>query len=261
VRERANRVWKDLSKPIFLANNLYLDINPRTITIVQPSISGTVLTTEIGITAAPEVRTKAGDSVAPLPLPEIARTPSGNPSFRLHMPVRLEYSVINRNLRRSLGLDSGGIRYPKKGPFFLRFDTIQLSGRGDRMLIRLHFRGWTGGNMYMSGIPQYDTATGILSLKDLVYEMKTARFLVQGFVWISREKLRQDIRKRLRLRINEKMESVRARLVKAMNSEYGGLRVKGSVDHLALTSIESDGGAGDLIVRVAAEGRLWVEID
>jgi hypothetical protein len=129
------------------------------------------------------------------------------------------------------------------------------------MLIRLHFGGWTGGNIYMSGIPQYDPATGILSLRDLDYDLETARVLVKSMAWLGRDKLREDIRNRLRFRIREKVEEARARLVEAMNAEYGGLRMTGSVDRLELTSIESDGEGGDLIVRVAAEGKLSAEMD
>jgi hypothetical protein len=261
VRERAERVWKSLSKPILLDKGLYLDLHPRTVSIVRPAVSGTVLKTEIGLTAAPEVRSEPGGSSAPPPLPQIDRTPSGDESFRLYLPVRLEYDVLNRRLRRSLGLDSGGLRYPEDRLFHITFDTLNLAGRGDRMIIRLHFRGWAGGTIYMEGVPRYDPATGFLSLKDLDYDMETSRVLVKSMAWLARDKLKEDIRKRIRIRLDEKVDAVRARLVEAMNADYGGLRMKGRVDSLELASIESDGDGGDMIVRVRIEGKLGAEMD
>ena len=259
LRARAAKVWRQLSQPIPLAEGVFLDINPQTLSAASPSLDSSAFRISLGLGARPSVRVGSAPDTVPSRLPDLAKA-GGADHFRLFLPILVDYAEVNLRLRKRFNLDSGGFRYPEKGLLRLVIEQVEFRGRGDRVLVAARFRGAVRGTVYMIGRPRYDTLAQVLSVDSLAYSLESRGPMLKAAGWLRHDDFLEKVRERLTFELAGPIGILRGKVEQALNGDHGKLRFSGTVDHMDFASVRSLDGRNALQVDFQAAGKLKVTI-
>ena len=214
VKGEIEKIWNEIQKPIRLADSVYLVLQPEGIRLGQISGNDRMLGGTIGISARPKIETGPEPMVAFQPLPPLEEAA---PSTGLNLLVegRFEYPLISSSLTEAL--TGTEIRTPGG---VLRIQEIAAFGiGGGRVALGVRFRGTAAGQIFFVGTPQYDTATGRISVPDLDYDVSTTPLLVKGLAWLKADEIRDYLRAKATFPSAGAMEQLSDLAVKGMNRQ------------------------------------------
>jgi hypothetical protein len=239
LRNRATEAWNELAAPVALDAETFLALHPEAVSVTQPTVEGHFLRVGLGLRARPEISVGARPVITPPPLPDAGSTVEA-PSITLHVPMRIPYEAIEREVRESLRLDSGGIRYPATGRRFVRPTHVTLYGYGASVVVRVELTGTADIVLYMTGRPVLDEATQRLTLAELEYTVESRSLLVNMAAYLRADELRDALQERLRFDLRAPLEETRVRLSQALRRRMGALELEGAIDTLRVAAVYID---------------------
>jgi Domain of unknown function (DUF4403) len=194
VRDRFERLWGLLQRPIWLTDGVYLEINPNAAQLGGVGAEGDSVVARLRLIASPRVVTEVqSGNIAPLPPLQAADFVGSG----AHVVVEgaFAYPVATALLRRSLigrTVEQGGHR--------IRIRDVQLSGiGGGRVALGVLLGGQVRGTLYFTGTPSLDPILRQITVPDLDYDVGTEQMLVQSFAWLKGVDIREFLRDRARL--------------------------------------------------------------
>jgi len=180
------------------------------------------------------------------PLPRLARGSSAD-GFQIYVEGRIDYTTASRELTERLA----GINITRAG----RSITIQTvaatpSPRG-RLRLAVDFTGDASGTLRFAGVPRYDGRKREISVPDLDYELETDSRLVNAYVWLRSDELRDVFRSRAQLSVDPALERGRSLLLAGLNRKLGDvLTLSATVDSVAVRGVHIT--PGGVLVRALA---------
>lgn len=254
VRSRLQDVWHTLQEPVELTDDVWLLVNPQTVTQGAAVGEGSILTIGVGMTARPTIL------LGPPPDTVLTDLPALNDgqveeSARIRIEGRIHYPEAGHLLTRELeGREvelTGGL---------LRIREVTLSGIGDgRVAMGVTFEGTARGTMYLVGRPDLDLAEGEIRVPELDFDLETRNLLVGGLAWLGEDRLVRFLRDRARIRVTRVMEPAREQLLRGMNRDLSDeVSVEGEVFSTRLLDVRALRDA--LVVHAEAEARATFRV-
>ena len=264
LKQRAEKVWKDLGKPLKIGEEppLWLVVRPERFraSALETGPGGVKLSA--GLDA--RITALAGAiPVLPLAYPSLPPLATGGPldgAFRVILPATVHYAFINGLIAQNWsGRD---VDLPMGGKVHL--ERFGVGGSGDRFVITAEVTG-TGsegrsaqGRMQLSGKPVYDPATRTLRVTGLTADPGTVRAVSAQAAWLLEGPWIQALGDSLVFPVGERLDQLRSLLEGALagGRPYGDLVLTGKVEGLGVVGVRVDGQG--IHARGEAHGTLKV---
>lgn len=255
ARPKFARLWRLLQRPIRLADNVYLEINPYAAQLGPAGADQDTASVLLRLIASPQVVTGARpDSVRPLPKLQT----ENSISHLAHVTVEASftYPVASTLLRHALvgrSIVQAGHR--------LKIRDVELTGiGGGRVALGLTLAGRVRGRLYFTGTPSLDSFRHEVSVPDLDYDVGTSQLLVRGFGWLQGVEIRDFLRERARLPDSTVIGRLRWLAESGMNRTLApGVALHGRIHDARGTSVRAT--RREVRVRAVADAEFTLAID
>ena len=191
VREQFVRLWGQLQRPIWLTEDVYLELNPYAAQLGSVGAVGDTLVASLRLIASPRIVTNMRPYTL-RPLPPLQAPGEVGKGAMVVVEAAFTYPVASELLRRALvgrSLVQDGRR--------IRIRDVQLTGvGGGRVALGVTLAGHVRGRLYFTGTPSLDSSRHQVNVPDLDYDVGTSQMLVQGFAWLKGVNIRDFLRER-----------------------------------------------------------------
>jgi len=257
VRPRFEKIWRDLQTPLWLADSVYITINPSQALLGSIGANGKTAFANLRLVAAPRVTTGPKPKLEYVPLPPLERVGDMGRGARVIMDASFTYPVATMMLRKELvgrTLDLGGHR--------IRIRDVRISGLGGRKVaLGVLLSGAIRGRLFFTGTPSFDLRDHQIAVPDLDYDVGTAQILVSGYEWLNDVKLRDFLREQARLPDSAVMRQLSELAEKGINRELParGTRLSGRIDQAGVIAVRAT--LEEIRIRALADADLKLSID
>lgn len=149
----------------------------------------------------------------------------------------------------------------KEGKYKIEVTEVDIYGQNDKLVIKAGLKGSINGFIYLKGIPYYDAATRLLSLKNVDYDLSTRNVLVQTANWLLQGRFAKQIEQEfvfpIGSQIDEAQKAIRQQL--STRKVAKGVDLGGQLDTLIPDQVYLT--PTSLVALVVAKGRIEVKID
>ena len=140
---------------------------------------------------------------------------SGN-EVKMNIPGKVEREIANQKLKEVLGKETYSFR---KGKYKIKVQEVDVSSKGERLLIRLQTEGSVSGDVMMWAKPVYNPKTGLIDMENFDYELD-AKVKMSKFVrWLFAKKIKNQIKIALEENFNQQIKDLREQIEKSLK-EY-----------------------------------------
>ena len=258
AKARFERWWRDISRPIRLADSVWFTINPSDVGLAGIRSDSGAVVAGLQLHARPRIHTgnRPNDFDLFTPLPPLARADTGRQGLTVTLDGAVDYGVASGLLQRVLAGKAIPIRDRT-----LTIESVELLGIGaGRVALGVRFRGDVAGHVYLTGTPRYDAAADQLLVPDLAFDLRTSDRLVRGFAWLKDDAIRDFLRDKARFPVSGQLDRLRQLAERGMNRDLApGVRLVGSLERAKAVDVRATRSA--LKVRAEAAGTARLEID
>jgi len=258
TRERFERWWRDISRPIRLADSIYLTINPRQVQLGGVRVDSGAAIASVRLEAFPMIRTgnRPNDFELFTALPPLQRGPLTGRGLRVSLEAEFGYDVATGLLRKAL---VGRSLQWERRTVTIRDVTVAGIG-GGRVALGVRFGGAARGLIYLTGTPRYDNVADQLLIPDLDYDLRTNSLLVRGLAFLGDGQIRDALRQYARFPVEGHLDRLRALAERGMNRQLTpGVQLKASLQPVERVRVRATGGV--LRLHADALGDLRLDID
>ncbi len=258
TRERFEQWWRSMSRPIRLADSVYLTLNPSNVEMGSISFDSGSIVARLRLEARPRIETgnRPNDFDLFTPLPPLVKGKSVGKGLRVTLDGELGYDIANPLLRKAIvgkRIDIGD------RSIVIRDVTLAGIG-GGRVALGVRFGGSAKGLVYLTGTPSYDQKSDQLLVPDLAYDLHTNDLLVRGVAWLKDDTIRDFLRDRARFPVDDQLDRLRQLAENGMNRDLSpGVSLIANLDRARAISVRATRRA--LLVRAQATGWARLDID
>lgn len=226
-------LWTTMQKPIFLDKDLWLLIQPETLSIGMMRTDlkrASTLHSVLEMTAKPEIIFGPEPLTTLSAMPPLEKFQPGPGIFQVIGNTKISYKEINQYFRDPR-LKLAGMVLPGSGDRKATLESIRLYGSGGKVIVevRLHynplivnFEGEAAKlTVYLRGTPRYLPKKETFYMPDLDYDIKSSDLMVQIADWLLKSDFRDQLRKAAQIPIGRNMEVVKGKISKALNRPLG----------------------------------------
>ena len=111
---------------------------------------------------------------------------------------------------------------------------IDIYGQNDKLIIKAGLKGSINGNIYLKGIPYYDTVSRTLSLKNLDYDLDTRNVLIKTANWLLQGKFIRMMEKQFTLPIGSQIDDAQKNIQQQLTNRQiaRGMTLNGKLNSL-----------------------------
>jgi hypothetical protein len=258
TRERFERWWRDISRPIRLTDSIYLTINPRKVQLGGIRVDSGAAIASVRLEAFPMIRTgnRPNDFELFTALPPLQRGPLTGQGLRVSLEAEFGYDIATGLLRKAL---VGRSLQWEKRTITIRDVTVAGIG-GGRVALGVRFGGAARGLIYLTGTPSYDNVADQLLIPDLDYDLRTNSLLVRGLAFLGDDQIRDALRQYARFPIEGHLDRLRGLAERGMNRDLTrGVQLIASLEPAERVRVRATRGA--LRLHADARGELRLDID
>lgn len=258
TRERFERWWRDISRPIRLTDSIYLTINPKRVQLGGIRVDSSVAVASLRLEAAPRIGTgnRPNDFELFTPLPPLTKGALAGRGMRVALEGLFGYDVASGMLRRAL---VGKTLTWANRRITLRDVTLSGIG-GGRVALGVRFDGQARGLVYLTGTPRYDNAVDQLLIPDLDYDLRTTSLFVKGLAFLGDNQIRDLLRQNARFPLQGELDQLRTRAERGMNRSLAeGVALVAALDPLKDVTVRARRDA--IHVQADASGSIRLDIE
>jgi hypothetical protein len=254
LTQRAAGWWDLLNRPIRLADNVWLQLQPRQFRLGSVKGEGHTLTVQAGLDAYPKivVGTEPTQVVRPLPMLDKDTAASG---FRIALDGIVDFATASRAVNDAL---RGKSVTQAKQTVTVRSVAV-APARGGRIALSVSFTGDANGALRFLGTPRLDAGHDHILVPDLDYDLRTNNDLINAFSRLRSDAFRELFREKAIVPIGPALERGKSLLVNGLNRKIGSvMTLSATVDSVTVVGLRvSDAG---LTVRAGAFGTARVAV-
>lgn len=257
VRRRFEKIWRDIQKPMRLADSVYLSLRPSEARVGEIGARGRMAFANLRLVASPLVSTGPKPRLLERPLPALRLAPDVGRGARVLIDASFTYPVATAMLRQALV----GRKVRQSG-HVIRIRDVRISGMGQgKVALGVTLSGDVRGQIFFTGTPTYDSSTHQILVPDLEYDVGTAKVLVASYEWLNDVRLRDFLRERARLPDSAVVHQLVGLAEKGMNRELParGTRLSGRIRQAGVIAVRAT--LQEIRVRALANADLTLSID
>jgi len=255
LRERFNGLWKLLARPIRLADNVWLVLNPSRLAIGRVSGRGHVLTIPVTLEARPEIVTATEEPVIDAgALPPLGRDSAAS-GFHISIDGDIDYEVASAAVARALV----GRSVTQSGRSVTVTNATLSPGAKGKLVLAVAFNGDAKGALRFVGTPTYDSVRREIAMPDLDYDLATNNPLINTYAWLRSDAMRTMFRDKAHLPVDDALDRARSLLTAGLNRKIGdAMTLNASVRSVAVRGLFVT--RGGIVVRGDATGKAGVAV-
>ena len=229
----ATEWWEDLSRPMKVADGVFLVLHPRQLRLKGFTGSRHVLNVEVGMDAFPVVVTGQRPPADVPPLPPLGHD-SGGTGFRVSVDGTVDYATASRALTSELRGKEVNI-----GRRTLRVESLAASrNAAGRLALSVAFTGDAVGTLQLVGTPRFNAATDHLDVDDLAFDLTTDSRLMNAYAWLRSDALLASFRDKMTLPAAPALAHGGRRIEEGLNRTIGGvLTMRATVDSMVVVGV------------------------
>jgi hypothetical protein len=257
VRPRFEKIWRELQKPMWLADSVYMTIHPSEAQLGAVGSNGELAFANLRLVATPRVTTGPRPVLEKVPLPPLERARDVGRGARVLLDASFSYPVATAMLRKALV----GRRL-QHDRHRIRIRDVRLSGLGGgKVALEVRVSGAVRGRLFFTGTPRFDLADRQITVPDLEYDVGTATIIVKGYEWLNDVTLRDFLRAKARLPDSAVVRKLSGLAVRGMNRKLParGTRLSGRIHEAGVVTVRAT--REDIRVRAVADANLKLSID
>jgi Domain of unknown function (DUF4403) len=227
LKTQVAKVWNTAQTPILLDKNYktWLKLTPREIVLYPLYAQNNRVKLSVGISTIAEVVVGPEPAAQPLrPLPNLKLVNTFDKTFRIALNVDVFYKDL-RAVAAPLLLNK---QFDSDGNSVIIKD-FDLSGNGDKLVIKLETQGSLDGVIYLTAKPVFNPQTDVFSVEDVDFDMQTQSLLLNSADWFLHGTIRSMIQEKLNMNLTQQLEQSRQIAAKALTRMQ-------LMDHLFLKS-------------------------
>ncbi|TAG21745.1 MAG: DUF4403 family protein [Cytophagia bacterium] len=149
----------------------------------------------------------------------------------------------------------------QNGKYKIKVTSVDIYGQNDKLVIKAGLTGSLDGTVYLKGVPYYDPATRMLSLKNVDYDLHTRSLLLKTASWFLQGRFARQIEQQFTFPIGPQMDEVQKAIKQqlANRNVAKGVVMVGQLE--ALTPDQVYLTPTSLVALVMAKGRVEIKID
>lgn len=255
VRDRMTRWWQAMARPIRLRDSLWLRIQPQQVALDRLTTDSTAVVAMVVLSASPRITSGPRPPVETPALPPLRRERASGTALYATLEGLLDYASASAELTERLGGKSvriGGRR--------VEITALRLAGiGGGRVGLALDFTGDARGRIWLTGTPQYDTLSRVLTVPDLDYDVGSATLLVKGFEWLKGVEVRDFLRAQAKLSVEQLLDRAEDLTERAMNRQLAeGVELATNIERGEVIGVRAT--RETVVIRARAEGQAGLVI-
>lgn len=188
LRPMAEQTWARASKPISVLPGVWLSTRPESLFVGPLHGTGKLLQTSIVLRARPRISSDSTDSVKPMPPLRLATSP--DQGFRIDLQARLPLPMVDSMLSRTLRdqrLENDGKP--------VRIERARVYGGGDKAVVAVTFLEPFRGEVFLRGVPEYDSLANAVRFAHLDFDIASRSFLLKVASRLLHGTIRESIEK------------------------------------------------------------------
>jgi hypothetical protein len=257
LREKLAGAWAALSRPIKVADGVWLTLKPSGLAIGKVTGRAHVLTMPVTLEATPQIVTMVEAppaDTAEFPRLGVSNTRSAS-GFHIVLDGTIDYIAAS-------GLASAGLvgREVTQATKTVRVTGVAFTtaAKGRRVL-SVGFDGDAKGTLRFVGTRAIDSVRRELAMPDLDYDLATDDPLINSYSWLKSDAIRETMRERSHLPLDSVLKRGRELVLAALNRKIGdALTLSASVDSVSVRGVFVTQKA--LVIRGVASGKAAVAV-
>ncbi len=238
-------LWDMTAEPFLLddSTETWLSVKPQKLMLSPIDGNNKRIRLNIGISAL--VQTFTGSRPQTLPpgkMPDLILGVPADDSFNLNIHSGISFDKTTRLAAAALR----GYEF-SKGRKKVKVEDVFVFGKGERAYIRLLLSGSLRGEIFLTGIPKFDSTTEELYFEALSFDLNTRNAMLGSAAWLLNGMIEQKLQRQLRFSFKPELNQIRADLSnKIGNFSYSDLlTIKGTLNNFMLRDIfvQDDGFA------------------
>jgi hypothetical protein len=204
LRSRAEAAWRTMHirQQLAKAPDVWIEIQPTEVRVKPIVVRDGKVTLGLGLTASTHAFVdKDPPDTTSSPLPPLVIDPNLTNHFEIILPVQASFSELTAQLSDVLK----GQHFEAEG-VTLTVASIELYSSADRLVLGLNFTATHGGLgrsadgiLYAHGSLAYDHGGGLLTVRDLDYDVETRSVLLKLADWLLKPRILQAVMEKAKM--------------------------------------------------------------
>jgi hypothetical protein len=260
VRDRVERWWALLQRPIRIRDSLWLELRPENVLLGRLRADGDALVAPLRLTANPRIVSGPRPDSGTVPLPALSVTSVAEAPSDTGLRVRLDVELGYLEATQMLAAKVVGRTFERGGQRVTVRDAVVGSASGGRVALALTVAGAVDGVVHLAGRPAFDAASGELRVPDLEFDVHSDNVVVRGLDWLKHGELRDTLRARARFPVGALLERSRTKLEEAMNRDLTqGVRLAAEVPGARVLDVRAR--REGIVLRAEAVGSVGLRVN
>jgi hypothetical protein len=207
LRSNIESLWNLAQEPILLddTTQTWLKAEPKALLLAPIKSNQSVLS--IGLGLETYLETFTGNK--PLlkdkkPLPDLRPASRAAEDFSIQIRSELSFEAATTIAKKQLVGQE--FHFKKK---VVRVDDIQIYGKGDLAYVKVAMSGSLKGELFLSGVPTFNSQTNELSIEQLDYDLHSRSVLVKAGSWLLNGTLQKQLQQQMRFSFDKEISSIR----------------------------------------------------
>ena len=255
LRPKFQQVWDQLNKVYGLYDLGWLQINPAKIRVNNLFARNDSLTVYIGLAAKPLITFEKPQEHLTM-VPNITDF-SNRAGFNVFLDAVLDYDSLSKIVTSQLKDKRIDLTSSK----YIVVKDCNLYGMdNENLIIKVGFEGSEKGIFYLTGKPAFNSATKIIELRDLDFDIKSKNTLLKTAAWLFSRRIVNELKKYSRFDLASYISTAISSINHQLNKEWSkGIESSGSMDEIKIVNFYPL--REHLIVRSNCSGSLSVKVD
>jgi hypothetical protein len=239
IKKYIQDTWQSIQNPIGLPSEIktFLKINPQEISISPLHSEKGKLKTSIGIKAITEIFiTDKSPSKTNQPLPALKNIKGNSNDIAINVITDLPYDEIKKLTLPSLTQQTFTFNNGKKT---VKINEMEVYGSNGKMIVKLNLIGSLKGEVFLSGVPKYDTTNQIVFFDEMDYDIKTKNILAKSANWLAHDKFVKIMQPYFKYSLAKQLKDIKASAQKTLSNYKitNGIFFNGKINDFNLNNI------------------------
>lgn len=207
LRSNVESLWNLAQEHILLddTTQTWLKAEPKALLLAPIKSNQSVLS--IGLGLETYLETFTGNK--PLlkdkkPLPDLRPASRAAEDFSIQIRSELSFEAATAIAKKQLVGQE--FHFKKK---IIRLEDIQIYGKGDLAYVKVLMSGSLKGELFLSGVPKFNSQTNELSIEQLDYDLHSRSVLVKAGSWLLNGTLQKQLQQQMRFSFDKEISSIR----------------------------------------------------
>ena len=184
IKSHVEKAWELIQSPIAISekHNAWIKISPKEVFFVPLTGDTAIIRAGIGIKGITESFVGEKPGVIYQPLPNLSVYSPNEDAFNINLLARVSFEKASSIARENL---VGQTFTFDDNKYAIKVEDIDIYGSGEKIVVKTRLSGSINGEIFLKGIPIYDSTTMTIKIKNLDYDMDTKNQLLKTADWLA----------------------------------------------------------------------------